>query len=40
MVGWHCCLNGPDFEQSLEDSEGLGILACCSLWGRKEWDTT
>ena len=22
------------------DSEGQGSLACCSPWGRKEWDTT
>ena len=22
------------------DSEGQGSLACCSLWGRKELDTT
>ena len=40
MVGWHHQLNGPEFEQTLGDSEGLGSLACCSPWGHKESDTT
>ena len=40
MVGWHHRLNGPEFEQTLGDSEGLGSLACCSPWGHKESDTT
>ena len=31
MVGWHHRLNGHEFEQTLGDSEGQGILACCSL---------
>ena len=35
----HHQLNGHEFEQTLEDSEGQGSLACCSLWGRKELDT-
>ena len=39
MVGWHHRLNGHEFEQTLRDSEGQGILACCSLWGCKESDT-
>ena len=26
MVGWHHQLNGPEFEQSLGDSEGQGSL--------------
>ena len=26
--------------QALGDGEGQGSLACCSLWGRKELDTT
>ena len=39
-VGWHHQLNGPQFEQAPEDSEGQGGLACCSLWGHKESDTT
>ena len=40
MVGWHHQLNGHEFEQTLEDSEGQGSQACCSSWGRKESDTT
>ena len=35
MVGWHHQLNGHEFEQILEDSEGQGTLVCCSSWGRK-----
>ena len=30
MVGWHHRLDGHEFKQILEDSEGLGGLACCS----------
>ena len=33
-VGWH------EFEQAPGIGEGQGSLACCSLWGRKESDTT
>ena len=40
MVGWHHQLNGHEFEQALGDGEGQGSLACCSLWGHKELDTT
>ena len=40
MVGWHHPLNGHELEQAPGDSEGQGSLVCCSLWGRKEWDTT
>ena len=40
MVGWHHWLNGQEFEQALGDSEGQRSLACCSLWGCKELDTT
>ena len=32
--------NGHEFEQTPEDSEGQGRLACYSLWGCKELDTT
>ena len=39
MVGWHHQLNGHEFEQALEDSEGQGSLACYSPWGHKESDT-
>ena len=40
MVGWHQQLNGHEFEQTPEDGEGQGSLACCSPWGCKELDTT
>ena len=40
LVGWHHRFNGHEFEQTLEDSEGQGGLACCSAWGCKESDTT
>ena len=40
MVGRHHQLNGHEFEQTLEDGEGEGSLACCSSWGCKESDTT
>ena len=40
MAGWHHWLNGHAFEQAPGDGEGQGSLACCSLWGRKESDTT
>ena len=35
MVGW---LNGHEFHQTQEDSEGQGSLVCCSSWGHKESD--
>ena len=35
MVGWHHWLNGYEFEQALEDSEGQGSLAWCSPWSCK-----
>ena len=31
MIGWHYWLNGHEFEWTLEDSEGQGKLAFCSL---------
>jgi len=40
MVGWHHQLNGHKFEQTMEDSEGQGILACCSAQGPEEYDMT
>ena len=40
MVGWHHWFNGHEFEQTPGDGEGQGSLACYSLWGRKELDTT
>ena len=40
MGGWHHQLNAHEFEQTLGDSEGQGVLACCSPWGHKKSDTT
>ena len=40
MVGWHQQLNGHEFEQTQEDGDGQGSLACCSPWGCKELGTT
>ena len=40
MVGWHHRLNGHGFGQTPGVGDGQGGLACCSLWGRKESDTT
>ena len=40
MIGWHHGLSGHEFEQTLEDREGQGSLACCSPWGHNESDTT
>ena len=40
MVGWHCGVDGYEFEQSPGVDDGQGSLACCSPWGCKESDTT
>ena len=40
MVGWHHRLDGPEFERAPGAGDGQGGLACCSLWGLKESDTT
>ena len=40
MVGWHCQLNGHEFEQAPGDGDGQGSLECCSPWGHKQSDTT
>ena len=40
IVGWHHQLNGHESEQTQEDSEGQGSLACCVPWGREESDMT
>ena len=32
MVGWHHRLNGPEFEQTPEDSEGQGSV-CAAVHG-------
>ena len=36
MVGSHHQLSGHEFEQTLGNSEGQGILVCCSLWDHKD----
>ena len=38
MVGRHHRLDGPEFEQTLGDSERQGSLECCSPWACKESD--
>ena len=35
MVGWHHRLDGHEFEQTPEDSEGQGSLARCSPRGHR-----
>ena len=40
MAGWHHQFNGHELGQTPGDGEGQGSLECCSLWGRKESDTT
>ena len=40
MIGWHCLLNGHEFEQVLGVGDGQGSLACCSPCSHKESDTT
>ena len=40
MIGWHQQLDGHEFEQAPRVDDGQGSLACCSLRGLKESDTT
>ena len=40
MVGLDHQVNGHEFEQGMEVGDGQGSLECCSVWGRKELDTT
>ena len=40
MVEWHHQLYGHEFEQASGVGAGQESLACCSLWGLKESDTT
>ena len=40
MVGWHCWLDGHEFEQAMGVGDGQGSLVCCSPWGLKESDRT
>ena len=39
MVGWHHWLNGHEFEQDSEDSEGQEAWRAARPWGHKEPDT-
>ena len=39
-VGWHHCLTGHEFEQTLGAGEGPGSLPRCSPWDHKESDRT
>ena len=40
MSRWHHWLNGYNFEQAQQDSEGQGSLGCCSPWVHEELDLT
>ena len=40
MLEWYHQLDGHEFEQALGICDGQGSLACCSLWGHKESNTT
>ena len=40
MAGWHHGLHGHECEKAPGVVDGRGSLACCSLWGCKESDTT
>ena len=40
MTGWHHRLDGHEVGQAPGTGDGQGSLACCSLWGCKESDTT
>ena len=39
MVGWHHWLDGRESGWTPGVGDGLGGLACCGSWGRKESDT-
>ena len=40
MVGWHCWLDGHEFQQACGVGDGQGSLACYSPWSCKESDMT
>ena len=40
MVIWHNRLDGMSWSKLLAVGDGQGSLACCSLWGSKELNTT
>ena len=35
MAGWHCWLNGHEFEKAPGDGDGQGSLVCCSPWPQR-----
>ena len=35
LAGWRHRLNGHEFKQTQEDSEGQGGLVCCSPWNHR-----
>ena len=37
MAEWHHRCNVHEFGQTSGDSEGQGVLVCCSPWGLKSW---
>ena len=39
MVGWHCQLNGHEFEQTLGVGDGQGSVVCASVHGVKKRQT-
>ena len=39
-LGWHCRLDGLEFQQAPGVSDGQESLACCRPRGRKESDMT
>ena len=38
--GLYLAIIGREFKQALKAGDGQGSLACCSPWGRREWDMT
>ena len=40
MVGWHHRLDGHEFEQAPEVSDGQEGLACCISWGCSQTELT
>ena len=36
MVGWHHCLNGHEFEQTLGVGDVQGSLVYCSPWDHSQ----
>ena len=40
VVGWHCWLNGHEFQWTPGVGNTQGGLACCNPWGRKESNMT